>query len=395
MRRALPILVLLLASSAESRAQMRFDPQGGTSSQTVEAFEVVLAKRGKPTLDCNIRTFNPNLGYDLQVWTGYQIGLPAKQFEPGRRATLLNVFRVTPTKPAGEPAWFLRRWDLPVIPPEIRNNKQVELTAGGGFRVGTGEYRVEWVLIDDQDRSCTKNWKVKSNPPQKERLGLQAGYVDDDRRLMSWPGPKPAPPGQQMRATILVNAYPVSRRRYITQLSWGDRRLLATAVTTTIDRVGLNSVHLIVFDLERRRILFEDKEFSRRGYRQLMNRLGQANLATIDYSVLEEGPTEFEFMTSLLAGESEKDRPSDAIVFVAPAWRDGGRKQPIPPAMRESVPSVFCLALAPGMNWVTGSVVDFVKELKGRVLNVFQPTDLALASDRIRRNLLESGRKGP
>ena len=394
MRLAFFSLSFLMTTAVEVRAQARFDPQGGTSSKTVRAFEEVLAKRGKPTLDCSIRTFSPNLGYDLQVWTGYQIGLPAKQFQAGRRATLLNVFRVTPTKPAGETAWFLRRWDLPVIPPEI-TDKRVELTAGGGFRVGTGEFKVEWVLIDDQDRSCTKVWKIKSNPPQRERLGLQAGFVDDDRRLMSWQGPKPAANGQPTRATILVNAYPVSRRRYISQLSWGDRRLLATAITTTIDRVGFNGVHLIVFDLERRRILFEDKDFNRRGYRQLMNRLGEANLATIDYTVLEEGQSEFEFIASLLSDVSVANQPSDAVVFVAPAWRDGGKKRPIPAALRESVPDVFCVALAPGMSWVTGAVVDFVREMKGRVLNVFQPADLAAASDRIRQELANPSGKGP
>lgn len=395
MARARLVFMLLTALVGPSWAQSRFDPaEGDSGRKAVATFEDVLAGRGQGKLKCTVNRYAPSLNYDLQVWTGFSMSFPGMQFQPGRKAFMVNVFRVTPLKPAGEPVWFFRRYDLPPIPPEAAKNKKIQLEAGGGFLVGSGEYQVDWVLIDDLDRACTARWQLKSDPPEKERIGIRPGFADDDSRLMRWPGPKPAADGAGMRATILVNAGPTFRRRFVSKLSSWDRRLLTTAVTSTIDRVGFSSVRVVVFDLERRRVLFEDDNFGARGYRRLLGSLGEADFATIDYSVLADGGSEYDFLESLLSAETRRDQAPGAMVFVTPSWRDGPRRRKVAEQLAEASPEVFCLALAPRNPWVSGSVVDFVKQLKGRVLAVFRPTDLAKATAEIRESLERSGPAG-
>lgn len=391
MARATPVVLGALLLASGLAAQVRFDPNSEHGREAVSAFEKFVSSKSNQPLMCSVMPFPPTLSYDLRVWTGYQFFFPAWQLEAGKPALLLNVFRVTPVKPKpGEPVWFHRHWNLPAFSPEALKNRKVELEAGGGFLVGSGEFQVDWLLVDDRDRICRKTWKFNSNPPLREQLGLTPGLVDDDSRVSAWPGPKAAAGAPGKRATILVNVYPTFRRRYLSRLSWWDRRLLTTAITTTVDRAGFASARVVLFDLERRRVLFEDNEFGPAGYRRLLGRLGEADFATIDYSVLREGQTEFEFLRSLIETEGSQQRVSDAVVFVTPAWREGQRKSRLPDALWEAVPRLFCIALSPRNNWVAGSVVDFVKAGKGQILSVFAPQDLARATEKIQRELREN-----
>lgn len=388
MAHASAALFAALLLSSGLAAQTFFDPASEAGRGAVEAFEKLSSSAQGNALKCTIYPFQPRLNYDLRVWTGYQFTFPAWQFEPEKRAVLINILKITPVNPERKaPVWLYRRWDISKIPVEATQNRKIELEAGGGFLVGSGAYEVDWLVIDDRDRACRKSWKINSNPPKRDKLGITPGLVQDETSMAAWTGPAATTTTGAKRATLLVNVYPTFRRRYLARLSWWDRRLLTTAITTTIDRGAFASARVVLFDLERRRVVFEDDNFGRQGYRRLMSKLAEADFATIDYSILKDGPSESEFLLSLLEAESRRDAPSDAVVFVTPAWRLSQSKMKVPPSVREDVPNLYCIALTSRLDFAVGSVVDFVKAGKGEVYTVFEPQDLAVALDKIQREL--------
>ncbi len=382
--RLLPAALLFLPLAVG--AQTRFDVKGRAGAPVAAAFERALNNRNAPRLECQVRSQPARLSYDLQIFTGYEFTVPLRQFEAEKRGLLLNVFRVTPRKPEREPVWFLRRWPVPELPKEVVASGRNYLQLGGGFIVGPGEYQVDWLLLDADDRVCRKSWRIRARESRAESLGIEPGYVDDDRRLMAWHGPE-AGADSPRRGTIFLHAAPTFRRRTYTRLSFWDRRVLMASLLNTIDRGGFTQARVVVFDLQRRQVLFESGNFGGGELRRLGQALGEVDLASIDYETLVSGPTEWQFLEQLLASEKEKSEPSDAYVFITPAWRDGVRRQRLGEALLEGLPKVFALALAPFGRYTTGTVLDFAKAARGRTFNVFQPNDLAAATERLRKDL--------
>ena len=379
------LAALGLFSAPPLAAQTRFDPGSAPGRPLREAFERTYADRSLAEMECRVGTFPAQLGYDLQISAGFEFLLPLRQFQGKNANALVNVFRVTPRKPAGEPVWFIRRWPLRPIPEGAAVDKRLSYQFSGGFLGGPGEYDVDWLPADGPDPGCPEGWSIKGRAPRAGGLDFKPGLVDDDRRLLNWSGPAAA--SSARRATIFLNAAPTVRRRYSTRLSWWDFRLLLTTLTNAIGRGGFTQARVVVFDLERRRVLFEADDFRRREFRELAEVLGAVDLATIDYATLARGPSEWEFLESLLAAERKQSVRPDAYLFIAPAWREGERRRPLNPALLEDLPRVFAFALAPFGQYASGTVVDFAKAARGRVFNIFQPPGLATATERLRREL--------
>ena len=78
---------------------------------------------------------------------------------------------MTPRKPEREPVWFLRRWPVPELPKEVVASGRNYLQLGGGFIVGPGEYQVDWLLLDADDRVCRKSWRIRARESRAESLG--------------------------------------------------------------------------------------------------------------------------------------------------------------------------------------------------------------------------------
>ncbi len=139
-------------------AQMRFDVKARAGAPAGAAFERAFKDQNAPRLECQVRSQPARLSYDLQIFTGFEFTVPLRQFQPEKRGLLLNVFRVTPRKPEGEPVWFIRRWPVPELPKEVVAKGRNFLQLGGGFVVGPGDYQVDWLLLDAGNRGGFARW---------------------------------------------------------------------------------------------------------------------------------------------------------------------------------------------------------------------------------------------
>lgn len=391
MLRAALCLVLVLIAAARANAQMRFDPNTERGRNGVALFNEVIARKGKPTLKCRVSRFGPELGFDLKVVSGFYVSIPLAEVVGRDRLLMFNIVRVTPVKPAGEPVWFFRQLGPPRIPDEMRNNlKGRDMSTSGRFLLGSGEFKVDWVMVDSEDRACVESWKLKSNPPEQERIGIVPGFVAQDNGPGAWRGPAMVA-DNGTHATIFVNAYPVYPRRHMAQLSGWDRRMLGSALTSTIDGGGFSSARVVVFDLERRTILFETDNFNGASYRTMLRALGEADIATIDYSILKSTQSEYDFLESLLSAETGKADKSDAFVFITPSWKPIQRKRKLAPEVALRLPATYGVVLASRPGWMEGAVIDLVKQVDGRVRVIYRASDLARAASEIKEDLSGAG----
>ncbi len=114
-------------------------------------------------LECSVTPIKPALNFAFRIQAGFTVRIPMNQFEgKGHRWAILT--RITPREGDRQPVFLASRTPLPDVP---KNKVEVEL--GGGYLLGEGRYDVRWMLLDDQDRACHKDWTIEAKLTRAER----------------------------------------------------------------------------------------------------------------------------------------------------------------------------------------------------------------------------------
>jgi hypothetical protein len=333
-------------------------------------------------LACSIYPFPARLSFNFQYWTGYDVGMPTKQFEnQGRDKPIAMALQIIPQKTPNAPAYLFSRASFPRrIPPEYWAMKGVEMNLGGGFLLGPGKYRVSLLVMDSSSRVCRKSWNVDAHNA-KVPLQIAPGEVRE-AGMEQWKGLTPA--SGTGKVSVYLHAAPFFRRRNVTQLQAWDRTVLAGSLRSILDSSGFAEARVTVFDFDGRRVLFESESFGPEEYERLLDTLLTARFGTVSVSTLQ-GPNEGDFLLSMMRKELERASPSDALVFLGPTWRWGDKVTPLQREIRAQLPPTYYVSLTP---WYSGNV-DILERFtkagpRGKVLTVYEPTGLAKAIREIR-----------
>jgi hypothetical protein len=146
------LLFLLAGSTANgwSSTLMGFDP-------AVLAADMAVLATHEPRSDfpCQVTADKPGLGFDLRFHTDYRVTMPVKVLaEAG--GWLRVVMRVSPAADGAKPLYLVDRFDLPDVPEGTKG----EFMLAGGFDVGLGRYRIDWVMRDSRERFCSSHWTM-------------------------------------------------------------------------------------------------------------------------------------------------------------------------------------------------------------------------------------------
>src|SRR5438552_17589834 len=142
--------VALVFPCAEIFAQLIVDP--ARSDQIAKYFERQKTDR---VLRCEVAPVRPQLNFGLNFQTGYVFRVPMKQYVgPGHIWAIAS--KVTPDS-GGGPVYLSSAMRLPNLP-----QTNVVAEWGGAYLVGEGGYKVDWLLIDDSNRSCRKTWHIEA-----------------------------------------------------------------------------------------------------------------------------------------------------------------------------------------------------------------------------------------
>jgi hypothetical protein len=371
----------MAVAAAPLGAQVRLDLSMPANQKAVAVFEDLWRQKGdkkRQTLDCEISSVPPSLGFDLRLWAGYKFNMPLTEFKGQTRARLSAVIRLEPLEPEGEAVYLGRRLTIPRVPEEP--SKRLFVSAGGGFVLGAGKYQASLMIADGRGQWCAKSWKINAKVPRGGASQLARGEVAD--AYAGWVGFRAPEAGETpRRATVVMNAFPVTRRRHLAALSWRDQSTLMNVLGSLLSRGGYHSARVVAIDLLNRQVVYDEPRFASGSFDGLADALGSVNLATVDYQTLAQGPTEHQFLESVVREITSGADPGE-IVFITPPTqpprRAGARNEGVWEGLRR--PAVLALLPRPVPE---GTVIDVAKGAKGRIFSIYTPSDLASAVERM------------
>ncbi|HEY3742818.1 MAG TPA: hypothetical protein VGL53_23390, partial [Bryobacteraceae bacterium] len=290
-------------------AQVEVKPFDPLYPEIHRQFELSMAEHRQRPLSCRVEPVQPRLGYSFRFFSGFYATFPARQFDRGRNR-VAAAFRVTSTL-TGDVHYFVHAFAMPPIP-EFPGN--IRLDAGGGFYIGAGTYKIDWVMADQKNRVCVHSWTVHT-PRTKFSLLIPPGSVRP-LGLEAWAGFKEEKKTKDGRLTIFLSAMPVYRRRSLSHLPSYDLAILLSSLTTLLDSTKYSHARVVAFDLLSKRILFEQDDFDPAGYHQLHEKLESASYGTIDYQTLARGMTDRKLLEQMLKKEASRPNKSDAVIFL-------------------------------------------------------------------------------
>ena len=390
-------LPLLCVSIFASHAQSIVEP-----ARLGAIANLFTSKQGNLPLECSVTPIKPSLNFSFHLQAGYVVSVPMRQFF-GSGHAWLTTFRLTPEGGGGKPVYFADKVVLPDVP---RNNAEIEI--GGGFLLGQGRYRMEWLVVDDQQRVCRKEWRIDAKLEGNERLAKIATppFTVQEFSLRGIPNQALTRDDRApFRVTILMNATPLYPWR--TRLRASDQVLLIWSLSALMERLPTRSVRLVVFNLDQQREIYRRDGFTADAIHDVFQAVNGLNLNLVDYQVLQRPSGFLELLSDLVNGELQSKTPSDAVIFLGPTThyldkpspgigdRPSGATVPLfcyfqykPGFSRPGTPVPPNVFGRPGM--LPDVINQAVTALKGRIFTIFQPGDFAKAIDQLERQVSTS-----
>lgn len=369
-----------------------------------------LAQIQSAQLQCEFKPVQPAIDFTFRFQTGYKIDLPMGQFL-GAKHTVTISLRVTPD--GGSPERLSNSFRLPDA---LETTGEVEIT--GDFIVDEGNFRVDAVLEDDLHRTCRDQWRIRaqgSSVVREMRVTMPTAIAGRNSPTDSSSHAVVRTELEQL--TILMNAAPLLPGA--TKLRASDISMLVGSLSSILKQLPARNVTLIVFNLELQKVLLRQDGFTTAGIDGVAEAINELQLDLVNYSALQQPEGAVGILRNLVGEQFRRAAPSNTVVFLGPHARV---HNPIPTDMVHGVqtvpraPQVFYMkyeppqsllaadvaadygrgsgslicdpdspvcvqlddAMSPPDDW-QDSIERLVKDLKGEVLVIRHPADLARA----------------
>jgi hypothetical protein len=335
---------------------------------------------------CRVNSIRPQLNFGFRFQTGYSVEVPMKQYS-GAAHKWAVVVRVTPQAKEREPVWLLSQLRVPEVP-----DTKATAAVSGSYLVGEGEYRVDLLLVDEQNRACTDGWRIRAkmnNTVRDVRPGLAPGVVDDIS-LRRWRRMLPTEGVDEGRYNVAILLHASAMFPGRVRLRGYDRALLLSALTSMVERLPVRNVRLTVFSLDKQEEIYHTPDLTAGTFRQAMAALNRVELGIVDYDTLQKRKGHVDLMSDLLDRELSAKDPPHALIFLGPVGHYGDRVED--EALRERLGSrpIYYVQLRP-FSMVGGLQPDTinrtVRHLGGKTKLVYSPEDFAEAIQELERLL--------
>jgi hypothetical protein len=337
-------------------------------------------REAKLSLPCSVKPVRPQLGFDLGFHTGYKVGIRLRDL--AREGDVLTVvFRVIPNNNPNAVAYFQQKWNVPAIP----ENAEGEADLEGAFRVGAGDYRVDWLMRDGSERVCSAYWRFSVRLPEGPGpVALAPGSIvplatDAD---VSKHGVK-ASTDSQLKLTILVHI--ASQDKGAAALAAEERQTLLS-ILQSIDRdPRIGSFSVVAFSLDYSKAIFEQDATPRIDLTALDGAISSLKLGTVSLDRLAAEHTGAEFLVQLVAEQLSRNQ-ADGLIFVGTGLseeEDLSREMLL--RLGEAGCPVFYLSYDPHWSRDAGAdlISSAVKHMGGYQFTIRKPVDFMSAWSRI------------
>jgi hypothetical protein len=386
---------LLLAAAVPLAAQEPLD--GGAAGAPVELSAedqaVLESPEARKTLLCSVTPTKPELGFDLKLHAGYEVGVPLKQLA-GDGNELTTIFRVIPAGDAARAAYFAQRTPVPLL--EAPGHGSASLS--GAFDLGEGKYHIDWLMRDRDDRVCSFHWDAEAALGPRDgqvALDIAAGAVRQFESETFQPAPPMArDPGQPpLHLKVIVNfAAPGAAAPTLRPAEIGALVSILRAIARD-PRVA--RISLIAFNLHEQRVLYRQREAPEIDFPALGRAVRSLNPGTVGLQHLAQKHEGIQFLAELMAAEvGSRDDAPDAVVFASPklALEDAIPADALKQLHGVKIP-VFYMSYnsGPALNLSRDTIGSVVKYLKGMEFPIGHPRDLCLAWSEIMGRIGKAG----
>lgn len=363
-------LALAVMVASPLCGQFLLDP--ALHPKVVQAFETAPTL---PKVPCRVRALPPRPRFTFRLQAGYRAELPMRP-HAGEKHVWTILTRITPQQPGAVPTYLGSEWPLPPVPATTKESAIVS----GGYLLGEGEYRVEWLLLDDQGRACQDDWKVRVRRAEELRAGAEKQPPFSVRPLSSirWDG-NHRTPDRPRRVTVLLHAAPVWP--FSRALRDYDVGFLMGTLLTLLEQVPFTEVRLVAFNLDQLRVLYRSDQLGPEGFTELARAITGQELGTVDIDTLNQVEGHWTLLEQIVRGEQERQTPSDLVLFVGPTLLRHIEKPPrtLREALKENggLPVLYL----EHQSWYRGGsfpdvIAHLTRALGGRRLVFHNPRDL-------------------
>ncbi len=290
-------------------------PLGTTRLFTTDS-AVLDSDEPRADLACIVTPIPPDLRFDLRFHVGYAVSIPTMELDDSA-SRLTVILRVFAKKLPQEPVYFLQKLRLP----DLRGPAGSRMRFEGAFRVGEGEYHVDWLIRDQDERFCSSSWEfhAQTNPRDHFPPGSVVGnrIEAEDPSLFAEESPTPHERDSGgWRFKILVNFAPQNTESVSLGSSDFDGLLGILRKMAGERRVAEFSTVAISIHSQQEIYRGDGPNIDLPAIGRALSAL---NLGTVDLKQLKNKNSETEFFERVLTQDIGPG-PVDAIIFVGPKY---------------------------------------------------------------------------
>ena len=337
------------------------------------------AGESRDDLPCTVTSERAFLGFDLRFHSGFETRIPLAELA-GNENLLTILFRVIPLGEGSLPTYFLQRIRVPSIEEEAKGDAVLQ----GGFDVGEGRYRVDWLMRDRSERVCSSSWEVEAVLPAKDH-GMALRIAPNRADAMVSEQFREDPPiardasDPPIKVKVLVNFAP--QKASAATLRPIDTIALVSILRAISREPKFGNFSLVAFNLQEQRVVFRQDNAEKIDFPALGEALSSINPGAIDLKLLAEKDGATQFLGSLVAKEFDwqgKAKP-DAMIFAGPkALVDTRVPEEDLKKVRDPGLPVFYMNynLYPQVNPWRDAIGQMVRALKGYEYTISRPRDM-------------------
>jgi len=387
--------VLLFLGTAElARSQIKIKPQFPGEPVTIlpSDAEILASPVERKDLPCSVTPRKAELGFDLQFHTGFDVNVPLSELDGGDDM-LTIVFRVYPEGQKDNSSYFAEH----ITVPTIEENATGDAFLQGYFDVGEGNYHVDWLMRDRQERFCSDSWDTDASlaPKDKEmRLFIAPKQIKTAQfePFQDEPTFHRTPPGDDpINLKLLVNFAPEAKDQ--ASLPAADLAALVGILKMIEHDPRVGHVSLVAFNMQEHRILYRQAAADRINFPALGRALQTMKLGTVGVGTLGEKHGDTDFLGNLIEKEVGTATHPDAVVFAGPkAMLDADVPQDDLKRIGDIECPVFYLNYNPNPQAVPwrDSIGHAVKFFKGTEYTISRPRDLWFATSEMVTRIVRS-----
>lgn len=312
------LLAALSSFCAFSQTELNFARMGGVVRIVNTDLAVLESPENRNDLPCQVIQTKAELAFDLRFHGAYKVILPLKDIS-GSGDSLRVLMRITPLAKPDNQLYLVDRFTVPPIEEDAKG----EASLPGGYTIGPGRYKVDWLMRDRAERVCSSHWEMDARlDPDNRELPLTMPPNTAAQRpqepFSEQPPVARADSDQLLNVKILVNFSPTNPRES-TLKPW-DVDAIVSILRSIAREPQIGRFSLVAFNMQEERVIYREDNVDRIDFPALGEAVSAIKLGTVDFRKLQDPLSGTRFLTGLLTeqlGPRQSPEP-DAIIITGP-----------------------------------------------------------------------------